>query len=262
MVLDSGATSHFVRQSDNLPATGRSDKLVTLPNGQTIKASHTVTLPFTALHTACRTAHVLPNLTTNSLVSVPKLADAGYTTIFHPGNKGVTIHEGGNRSTAVLQGWRDDTGLWRLDGDKTSMRGRVSETTTNTSATDTASNVYSLPSTAQAIRFLHAAAGFPTKATWLKAIANGHYQSWPGLTSQAVRRHFPDDALETQKGHMAKQRQNVRSTKQAIILDDDDNEPLTHSFAKHKLMVKVVNATRTIYTDQTGHFPVQSSQGN
>ncbi len=68
-----------------------------------------VNLPFSALHKTCQTAHVLPNLTTNSLVSVPKLADAGYTTIFHPGNKGVTIHEGGNRSTAVLQGWRDDT---------------------------------------------------------------------------------------------------------------------------------------------------------
>ena len=105
MVLDSGATSHFVRQADKLPKTGMSDKLVTLPNGQTIKASHTVNLPFPALHPKCRTAHVLPSLTTNSLVSVPKLADAGYTTVFHPGDQGVTIHEGNNWSPVVLQGW-------------------------------------------------------------------------------------------------------------------------------------------------------------
>ncbi len=70
-----------------------SDKIVALPNGQTIKATHTVDLPFANLSSEARTAHVLPKLATNSLVSIPKLADAGYTAIFHPGNKSVTIHE-------------------------------------------------------------------------------------------------------------------------------------------------------------------------
>ncbi len=203
-----------------------------------------VNLPFSALHKTCQTAHVLPNLTTNSLVSVPKLAGAGYITIFHPGNKGDTIHEGGNGSTAVLQGWWDDTGLWRLNGDDRSNQARKNETKTHTGSTDTAANVYSLLSSAQAIQFLHAAAGFPTKATWLKAIANGHYQSWPGLTSQAVPRHFPDDAVETHKGHMAKQHQNLWSTKQAITVNDDDSEPLTRSLAKHKLMVRLSTQCR------------------
>jgi hypothetical protein len=73
--------------------SGTSDKIITLPNGSTIAATHTVNLPFTALSNAAQKAHVLPGLTTNSLVSVPKLADAGYTTIFHSGNKGVTIHD-------------------------------------------------------------------------------------------------------------------------------------------------------------------------
>ena len=60
---------------------------------------------------------------------------------------------------------------------------------------------------------------------------------------------------------MSKQRQNVWSTKQAITLDNDSAE-LTRTLSKHKLMIKVVNATWTIYTDQTGHFPVQSSRGH
>ena len=125
MVLDSGATSHFVRQADNLAATGVSDKLVTLPNGQHIKAMHTVDLSFSVLKQACRTAHVLPSLTTNSLVSVPKLADAGYTTVFHPENKGVTIYKGSDylcsqRTAAILQGWRDHTRLWTLNSDNVS----------------------------------------------------------------------------------------------------------------------------------------------
>jgi hypothetical protein len=68
-------------------------KIVALPNGQTIKATHTVDLPFANLSSEARTVHVLPQLATNSLVSISKLADAGYTANFHPGNKGVTIHE-------------------------------------------------------------------------------------------------------------------------------------------------------------------------
>ena len=40
-------------------------------------------------------------------------------------------------------------------------------------------NVYELPSIEPAIRYLHGAAGFPTKATWIKAIRNGSYLSWP-----------------------------------------------------------------------------------
>jgi hypothetical protein len=65
---------------------------VMLPNGESIKATHTVDLPFEQLSPGARHAHVLPHLTMHSWVSIPKLADAGYTTVFHPGNLGVTIH--------------------------------------------------------------------------------------------------------------------------------------------------------------------------
>jgi hypothetical protein len=49
-------------------------------------------LPFDSLSTEARKADVLPSLRPNSLVSVGKLADANYTTIFHPKGDGVTIH--------------------------------------------------------------------------------------------------------------------------------------------------------------------------
>ena len=64
--------------------------------------------------------------------------------------------------------------------------------------------VYNLPSIPKAIKFLHAAAGFPIKETWIKAIKNGHYKTWPIITPAAVAKHCPD-AVETQKGHMKKQ---------------------------------------------------------
>ena len=73
-------------------------------------------------------------------------------------------------------------------------------------------NVYELRSQAEMVRYYHAAAGFPTKATWLKAIENNHYASWPGLSTKVVRAHFPESE-ETQKGHMKKQKAGARSTK-------------------------------------------------
>ncbi len=125
---------------------------------------------------------------------------------------------------------------------------------------EVAANVYSLPSITQTIRYLHAAAGFPTKDSWVKAIKNGNYNTWPGLTVDNVNKHFPE-SVETQKGHMKKQRQNVRSTKQVVDLLSEDEE-LTRSVTKHSLVIKIFNAADTVYTDQTGKFPVQSSRGN
>jgi hypothetical protein len=119
MVLDSGATSHFVQLTENLPTKGSSNMTVILPYGKSIKATHTMDLPFECLHPRARHAHVLPHLKTHSLISVPKLVDAGYMTVFHPENLGVTIHSKSDISIQqwykpVLQGWRDGNGLWKL----------------------------------------------------------------------------------------------------------------------------------------------------
>ena len=36
------------------------------------------------------------------------------------------------------------------------------------------------------IKYLHACAGYPTKRTWMKAIDNDFYMTWPNLTSALV----------------------------------------------------------------------------
>ena len=81
-----------------------------------------------------------------------------------------------------------------------------------------------------------------------------------GLTVDAVSKHFPE-SIETQKGHLKKQRQNVRSTKQRLVEETSKDEELTRAVAKQNIMIKMVNASETIYTDQTGKLPVQSSKG-
>ncbi len=115
-----------------------------------------------------------------------------------------------------------------------------------------AANVYSLPSIPQTIWYLHAAAGFPTKDPWIKAIKHGNYMTFPGITTKTVNKHFPE-SVETQKGHMKKQRQNVRSTKQKLILDEPTEDiELTRAIAKKNIFVKVVIVQETVYSNQTG----------
>ena len=60
--------------------------------------------------------------------------------------------------------------------------------------------------------YMHVAAGFPVKSTWLKAIKHGNYNSWPGLTYNNAAKYFPQ-SIETIKVHMVKSSQGVRSTK-------------------------------------------------
>ena len=146
----------------------------------------------------------------------------------------------------VLEGWRDANGLWQLSREESKL------IQASRSTQEVAANVYTLPSIPQTIRYLHAAAGFPTKDSWIKAIKNGNYATWPGISAEAVNRHFPE-SIETQKGHMKKQRQNVRSTKQKVIAGEvADAVELTRTITKQNILVKVFNASETIFTDQTG----------
>ena len=107
IIIDSGTTSHFVTTTTNLPGVGTSDKTVILPDGNKLQATHKVHLPFDNVERSAREADVLPHLK-KSLMSVGQLADHGYTTVFHPHDKGVTVHDKVDikASTPVLQGCR------------------------------------------------------------------------------------------------------------------------------------------------------------
>jgi len=251
IIIDSGATSHFITEELNLPMEGASNKEVFLPNNAKLRTSSRTKLPFDTLTNAAREADVLPGLK-RSLLSVSKMSDEGYTTIFHPGEEGVTIHKKGtiNITTSeppVLKGEKENMAkLWTISA------------TDNSTKKEEVNSVYSLPSIPQSIRYLHAAAGFPVKETWLDAIKAGNYVTWPGLTTTAVRKHFPDSD-ETQQGHMKKQRQGVRSTKE--VVEDTKSQQLTAK-KMHDVYIKIHNVTETMYTDQTGRFPATSTRGN
>ena len=122
-------------------------------------------------------------------------------------------------------------------------------------------NIDKLPSTEKVITFLHAVWGFPTEATFIKAINKNNLTTFPGLIAAAITNFFPESD-ETQKGHMRQQWQNIRSTNVP-----DEDELLTFMptpGVKHKdVYLWVFNTTKQIlYTHQTGCFSVASSHGN
>jgi hypothetical protein len=92
LTIDSGVTSNFVCKELDLTKDGVSNKEVFLPDNSKLKTSHKTKLPFEQLSDAAREAHTLPGLK-QSLLSINKMSEEGYTTIFHPGDEGVSIHK-------------------------------------------------------------------------------------------------------------------------------------------------------------------------
>jgi hypothetical protein len=56
----------------------------------------------------------------------------------------------------------------------------------NDQISEEAKKVYSLPSIQQTITYLHAAAGFPVRETWMDAIKAENFITWPSLRTSAV----------------------------------------------------------------------------
>ena len=270
--LDSAATSNFSNNTTNLALTGPSDKRLAVADGHIIEATHTAKLPMPSLVDAARTTTIVPALA-KSLLSVGVLSDNGYTTIFRPYGQGAEVYanDACNITASqppVLRGCRDDNGLWVVPiehdtagADYLDLATEWKRNKSQKAHHKLATNVYELPSTREVVWFLHAALGFPTRQTLLAAIRNNQLTSFPGLTAEAVSKHFPESD-ETQKGHMRQTRQGVRSTK---VIDED----AAHNFqptpgVKHKdVYLRVFDATKkTMYSDQRGRFPVVSSRGN
>jgi hypothetical protein len=85
------------------------------------------------------------------------------------------------------------------------------------------------------VQYYHAAGSFPTKPSWLNAIKNKQYVSWPGLTWEVANKHYPE-SKETIKGHGCKTRSKLRSTETAAASNDNnnnDNNDHNHAKATH-----------------------------
>ncbi len=153
-----------------------------LPDNSSLQASYKTELPFAQLSNKARKADILPGLKT-PLISVNKLAEEGYTTIFHSGEEGVTIHKKDTITIAmteppILQGSKSRrVKLWATSAQYKTKKEQAKER---------ANNAYDFPSIKQTVRYLHTVAGFPVEDTWIKAIKAGNFNTWPTITPKTI----------------------------------------------------------------------------
>jgi virulence-associated protein VapD len=93
----------------------------------------------------------------------------------------------------------------------------------------------------------------------LQAVKDGHLNTWPGLTEDAINTHLKLTPA-TAMGHMSQRRQNIRSTSKAP--PEKQQPPDTDLGTKTHLVYAVVVDQGRLYTDLTGKYPVRSSKGN
>ena len=131
-----------------------------MPNGATAAATNQAKLKL-KLRDPARTVDIVPDLKHNSLISASKFADANYITVLTPTE--VLIYDGEEltmtiNKEAILRGWRETAGLWRVPLSKTTTPIKSEYVLLSKETEHTINNVYDLPSTSETIRYLHACA--------------------------------------------------------------------------------------------------------
>ena len=120
------------------------------------------------------------------------------------------------------------------------------------------------------IKFLHQSLFSPPKSTLIKALDNNQFPTWPGFTSAAVKKYLPESSPATDKGHMKRHKQGIRSTKpklqanlERIETERDINPPRVQEKDNHLFCYTATIDPKegTIYTDFTGTFPIRSVDG-
>jgi hypothetical protein len=233
----------------------------------------------------------------NSLLSIAKMVEAGYTAIYD--DKEVNFYDTATTkiilsADAILKGWQcSQAKLWRVPlinnvrnenmdtllldhltkHDCLKLLYKVESTTTTwehsnaimleTIGREYIHNVYKLPSIEPTIRYLHTAAAFPVEEMWLKAIRQGNYNSWPLINITNVAHYFPKSE-DTQKGHMQSQQQGVCSTKKKPLNVFPDTPALPPHERKIDIVIRIYELKKTPNVLQSNRaFPTQvSSLGN
>ena len=147
-----------------------------------------------------------------SLISIGKLCDAGCEATFDKAEVKII-----KDNKIILTGQRDlHSGPWTIpltDAPTTSIPPPPSSLQCHD-----ANQTNTIP---ELIQYLHATAFRPVASTWLNAIQKGFSQSWPGLTTLALRKYLPKSEATSMR-HLDQIQRNLRSTK---TQEDDKLEP-------------------------------------
>ncbi len=135
-------------------------------------------------------------------MSVPKLADAGYTTVLTKDDLAIF----NDNTTAITASnlpiletdWCQHTKMWRLNLDPVNP---------NTHSPDKQhvnpekiNVIFDLPSSCKKILWYHTSVGFPPKETFIDAICKRNYVAWPNLMVMLINQYYPN-SNKAVKGH-------------------------------------------------------------
>jgi hypothetical protein len=261
VIADSGCTAHFCTTS--LPVTHKRVATrpitITNPNGTQMVSSHTAYLDIPELPLAARLVHIVPALTTKSLLSIPQLCTNGCEAVLD--NEAIRIMRD---DQVVLAGTRClDTGLWHIDVTNPIPTTESVEIDTLVSKIDTPSGPTPFSANAAAgsskpadlVAFAHAALWSPALSTLEKALERKYISNIPGLSQQLLRK-YPPNSRATAKGHLDQLRQGTKSTKRKSPPVEDFEFPFelsaNNETRSHKCFAALIPPTGLIYTDQTG----------
>jgi hypothetical protein len=215
--LDSGATSGAAQEEDapDLDDTGQpSQKTFMFPDGCTGKATKKMLLKHN-LRLAAREMNIVPGLH-SALVSIPKLADTGYTTVFNKNGEAIyddkTTTLTATNPPVLESECCEHTGMWKLNLNPETT---ISNQKVPAAPPETLNIIFDLPSARETFLWYHTSVGFLTKETFVDAVRKGKYATWPKLTVTLINRYFPDTD-KTIKGHLKGQRQGIRSKTNSI----------------------------------------------
>jgi hypothetical protein len=186
------------------------------PDGQTGKATKKM-LPKHNLRIAAHNMNIVPGLH-SALVSVPKLANVGYTLVLT--KNGVAVYD--DNTTAITASnppilesdQCQHTGMWKINLNPKNPN--THSPNKQHAAPKTINVIFDLPRSHKTFLWCHTSAGFPPKETFIDAVRNGNYATWPKLLAALINQYYPDSDT-TVKGHLKGQCQGIQSTKQKTL---------------------------------------------
>ena len=267
---DSGASRHFWRACDKAilqnirPIIGPK---VALPNGATIQATEAGTLPLRNLSAKAKEVQIFKGLKSASLISIGQLCDDGCDV--HLARDKMIVKK---NNDVILIGPRNyQDGLW--DVNLTPHQAQSSTLNVNIQQRLNQEQQYKAnviiqksQTKADLAKYLHATCWSPTPSTFLRAIKNGNFITWPGLTTNLIRNHL-EKSVNTALGHLDQERKNLQTTKKIQIKQEDDELDYAPTYEAGQkthdcfCMLMDWDEMKKAYLDLTGAFPIKSARG-
>ena len=117
-----------------------------------------------------------------------------------------------------------------------------------------ANNAFAMATKPDLSMYYHCTAFPPVPTTFITAINNDNFSTWPGLTAELISNHLPK-SLTTSKEHDKLSRKKLRSNRPQ---DSTQDLPVSRTKTIH---ITVIEPSDLLATDLTGPFPNISSRG-